>query len=131
MKNIYITNKILGDRDIEDDLMRRGYIILCKNIVIDGNKLDLIAQKDGEIVGICIKTRIGDFNFSNLTQPEFSLLSSVIERFISGSERLRSKPWRLDILNISLDRRGKPISLSHIENFRPSFVSRETCINPS
>lgn len=91
-------------------LRKRGYSILEKNYRTRFGEVDIIAEKEGVVVFLEVKTR-RDHQFGF---PEESVdwrkrekLTRVAEAYLQTS-RLEHRPARFDILSITWDGRSEP-----------------------
>ncbi len=105
-----------GEREAEKYLKKKGYRILDRNFRIKGGELDLVAEKDGEIVFVEVRTRERD----DFMDPIFSItpkkrrsLRRAAEVYLL-SRGLDLAPCRFDV--ITLVREGNSLKINHYEN---------------
>lgn len=114
---------IMGDREIEAFLLRKGFRIIGKDV--RGLKGDLpiriVSQIDGVVVGCDLRISIGDKTTTSNDPRRIISLYKTLSLYTNRSESLRNKDKRLDILNVTLNKKGRLVSISHLEN-----VSRGT-----
>jgi putative endonuclease len=102
-----------GENLASEYLIKNGYIILERNWVFDKAEIDIIAQKDEEIVFVEVKTRSGDyFGF-----PEEAVNNSKEENILRAAdayleEKELDNEIRFDVIAI-IFKAGKP-EISHI-----------------
>lgn len=96
-------------------LEQRGYTILERNWRRPCGELDLIAEREGEIVGVEVKTRTG----VAMGEPEEAVTRSkqrklmlTIQTYLmeSGAEQ---RPYRLDVLAVRLTPSGAHLETRH------------------
>lgn len=107
----------LGEALAADHLRERGYIIRAQNWRITGGELDIIAEKDDQIVFVEVKTRTGsttDTAFESLTARKRAALIRTAESYLASHE-LTEHAWRVDVIAIALRRNAAPI-IEHVEN---------------
>lgn len=98
-------------------LASQGYEILSRNWRCPGGELDIVAR-DGEcLVLVEVRTRRGQ----DLGSPEDSItpakqarLALLAEAYVSASDW--AGPWRIDVVAVEMDRRGRLQRLEHYEN---------------
>lgn len=100
-------------------LERRGYRIIDRNWRGRGGEIDIIAMDGDILVFVEVRQRTG----SNFGTAEASVDYRKLERIMdTADEYLQANPdyadliWRVDILAITLDRRGVVRRIEHIEN---------------
>jgi putative endonuclease len=107
-------------------LRNLGYIFLARNYTTPGLKgeIDLVGY-DGEVLAFVeVKTRTGDAPSGGLpedavTPEKRRVLSRIAWRFLSDW-RLRSTPWRFDVLAIESSPGRRPAVRLHKNAFPPS-----------
>jgi putative endonuclease len=98
-------------------LAAKGYQILARNWRCAEGELDLVAQ-DGECLAFVeVRTRRG----RALGSPEESITAAKQERLITlGQAYVQahewSGDWRIDVVAVEMDRRGRFLRLDHYEN---------------
>ncbi len=105
-----------GEREAEKYLKKKGYKIIARNFRVKGGELDIVAEKDGEIVFVEVRTRkSGEF-----MDPVYSIGPRKRERLRRAaqvflvSRGLDLLPCRFDV--ITLVGEGKGFTLEHYEN---------------
>jgi putative endonuclease len=98
-------------------LVEKGYRVVTRNWRRPFGELDLIAQ-DGEcLVFVEVRTRRGE----TLGSPEESITRRKKARLVALAESYAQESrwegdWRIDVIAIELDVRGRLIRLDHYEN---------------
>jgi len=110
----------LGQRGEElaaRQLATKGFEIVARNWRCETGELDLVAR-DGEcLVLIEVRTRRG----RSMGSPEESITTAKQARLIALSEAYVQEQkwagdWRIDVVAIEMDRRGRVLRLEHYEN---------------
>lgn len=100
-------------------LLQRGWTILERNWRCSCGELDILALDGDVLVAVEVKLRHG----AQRGAAEEALSAAQARRLLDAvSEYLASHPehadrmWRVDLLGITLDERGRLDRLTHIEN---------------
>jgi putative endonuclease len=108
----------LGESLAADYLSHHGYRILERNWRWTRGEIDLIAEKDGEIVFVEVKARrshrYGTPQDAVTRAKQHKLIQSAYA-YLEDSNRHRS-PWRIDVVALDLHADGQVERLDHIEN---------------
>jgi putative endonuclease len=108
----------LGEKEAQKFLKKRGFRIRETGFRCHHGEIDIVAQKKDYLVFVEVRTK------SNLEfgTPEESITQAKKERLIASAltyttthEKLPSL-WRIDIVAIELDEKGKTTRIEHIEN---------------
>jgi len=108
----------LGEKAAQKFLKKRGYRIRETGFRCRHGEIDIIAQKKDCLVFVEVRTK------SNLEfgTPEESITQAKKEKLIASAltyttthQKLPSL-WRIDVVAIELDERGKPKRIELIEN---------------
>ena len=105
-----------GERLAEQHLIEQGYTIIAKNWRCSAGELDLVAQQGAELVFVEVRTRRGAY----LGAPEESITPAKQTRLIRLAYTFLERwaepdiAWRIDIVAILLDRRGRVSRLNHL-----------------
>jgi putative endonuclease len=105
-----------GEKMASDYLEGIGYRVLDKNFRKREGEIDLIAEKDGEIAFIEVKTRGGGgFGYPEeaVDDEKIEKMTDVANLWLEEKEKLDNS-WRIDIIAIELDS-GTP-KITHIKN---------------
>lgn len=95
-------------------LLSEGYVIRHRNWRCGHKELDIVAEKDGMLVVVEVKTRT-DTLYGN---PEEAVSTGKIRRIVSSTDAYLRKfaidlPVRFDVITIVADEGGSPV-LNHI-----------------
>jgi putative endonuclease len=108
----------LGEKAARKFLKKRGYRIRETNFSCHHGEIDIIAQKKDWLVFVEVRTKSGlDFG-----TPEESITQAKKERLIASaltytSTHQKLPPlWRIDVVAIELDDKGKAKRIDLIEN---------------
>jgi putative endonuclease len=100
-------------------LEQHGCRILARNVRTRSGEIDLIAQDGEELAFVEVKarrgTRYGSPEEAITPRKQLKLLS-LAEAFIAKQVEFAGRAWRIDIVAIELDARGKVIRLNHIKH---------------
>lgn len=106
-----------GEERAARQLTARGYAILARNWRCEAGELDLVAQDGDTLVFVEVRTRRGQ----TLGAPEESVTAGKQARLIALAESyLQAHPWtgdwRIDVIAIETDRRGRLLRIDHYED---------------
>lgn len=109
-----------GEKIAADYLMHKGYEILIRNWRSPYGELDIIAQKDGVVAIVEVKTRRG----TSLGWPEESVTLRKQEHLINASqfffdenEKYAALPWQIDVIAILVEsEENGSFKIRHYEN---------------
>lgn len=98
-------------------LAARGYEILARNWRCTAGELDLVTQDGQCLVFVEVRTRRGQA----LGSPEESITAAKQERLIALGETYVQAhewagDWRIDVVAVEMDRRGRLLRVDHYEN---------------
>jgi len=113
----------LGDRGESIScgyLANCGYKILKRNYSCKFGEIDIIAEKEKNIIFIEVKTRTGNYfgepqEFVNFQKLE--KMDMAIDFFINEFEISEEYILRIDVIEILFDENGDKYKLNHIEDF--------------
>ncbi len=96
-------------------LLNKGYTILEKNYVIKNLEIDIIAEKDDEIVFVEVKTR----KSNEFVNPEDAVDTQKERNLLNASDLYMQKFeldlfYRIDLISIVLN--DKEFTINHFEN---------------
>ncbi len=106
---------IHGERVAEEHLVGLGYRMLDRNWRWPKGELDLIAEQNGEIVFVEVKSR----RSQTFGRPEESITRAKRKKLIQsayaylGGAKREESPWRIDVVAIDMERDGTVIRLKH------------------
>jgi putative endonuclease len=98
-------------------LANRGYQIVEHNWRCAAGELDLVVRDDACLAFVEVRTRRGQA----MGSPEESITPSKQARLIALGEAYVQEhdwagPWRIDVVAIEMDARGRLLRLEHYEN---------------
>jgi putative endonuclease len=108
----------LGEEAARKFLKKRGYRIRETGFRCRHGEIDIIAQKKDYLVFVEVRTKT-NLEFGT---PEESITQSKKERLIASALTYTSTQqnipslWRIDVVAIELDDKGKTSRIEHIEN---------------
>lgn len=97
-------------------MQSEGYVVRHRNWRCGHKELDIVAEKDGILIVVEVKTRKNTF----FGQPEEAVTNGKIKRIVHSTDAYLRKyaidlPVRFDLITIITDENGEP-RLTHIEN---------------
>ena len=112
--------KRLGDAGEEmaaRELTRRGYTVRERNWRCPEGELDLVAEQDGALVFVEVRTRRGD----RFGTPEESITPVKRAHLIASAQAYLQAhsldcDWRIDVIAIEMSSRGELLRVDVIEN---------------
>jgi putative endonuclease len=109
---------ILGEKLAKDFLRKRGYRILEANYRCPEGEIDLVAKHKDYLVFIEVRTK----RSREFGSPEESITSTKKEKLRAVASHYHQthkdlpQLWRIDVVAVELDRKGKPSRIELIEN---------------
>lgn len=109
---------ILGEKLARDFLKKRGYRTLETNYRCPHGEIDIIAKHKDWLIFVEVRTKTS-LEFGS---PEESITSAKKDRIrATASHYQQTHPdlprlWRIDVVAVELDRKGKPSRVELIEN---------------
>ena len=105
-----------GEQEARSYLEKRGYHIVCTNWHFHHYELDIIAEKEDELIVVEVKTRSEDF----LVSPEDAVDEPKIRRIVQAADAYArlfnvELPIRFDIITLTKDAQG----VCHVEEHIP------------
>ncbi len=101
-------------------LKNKGYEILANNFTIRGGEIDLVALCGATLVFVEVKTRTGEsFGRGEESMNYFkrTRLHRTIERYLDRRGNREDTDYRVDLIEIELDRRTKALkNINHFED---------------
>ena len=98
-------------------LLSKGYTILERNFKIQGGEVDIIAEKDGEIIFVEVKTRSSEDFMPAIEAVDYhkrKRLRRAAEVYLLA-KGYQAKPCRFDVIAIVLQGR-KVVRFDHLKN---------------
>jgi len=108
----------LGEKAARKFLKKRGYRIREVGFRCPRGEIDIIAQQKDYLVFVEVRTKSNlDFGTpeESITQAKKKKLVALALTYTSTHQNLPSL-WRIDVVAIELDDKGKPKRIEHIEN---------------
>jgi len=108
----------LGEKEARKFLKKRSYRIRETNFRCSHGEIDIIAQKKDWLVFVEVRTKSNlDFGTpeESITQAKKKKLVALALTYTSTHQNLPPL-WRIDVVAIELDDKGKPKRIEHIEN---------------
>jgi putative endonuclease len=107
-----------GEDRARRHLQSNGYSILDSNFRTRNGEIDLIAERDGIVSFVEVRTRKGtEFGTpeESITREKQARLVAVAQEYMQLKE-LGDVDWRIDVVALTLDARGRLLRLEVIEN---------------
>ncbi len=107
----------LGEELAARELLRRGYVIHQRNWRCAAGEIDIVAQQEGSLVFVEVRTRRGD----QFGTPEESITPSKQAHLIAAAqtylqEQTLECDWRIDFVAVELSPRGELLRVDVLEN---------------
>jgi len=108
----------LGEKLAQKFLKKRGYHIYETNFYCQAGEIDIVARRRDYLVFIEVRTK-SNLDFGT---PEESITANKKKRLISSSLHYINThhglptPWRIDVVAIEIDDKGKTKRIELIEN---------------
>jgi putative endonuclease len=109
---------IFGQKLAVDYLRQKQYQILAENYSTRGGEIDIIAQKDGQIIFVEVKTRLS----RKYGLPEEAVSESKRQKMEQtafkylAENNVKEENFRFDILAIEIDKANKKALIRHHKN---------------
>jgi len=107
-----------GETLAKDYLVRHGYRIINANVKLSYQELDIIAEKDKQLVFVEVKTRISQFYGPAENAFQFTKLQRFrrgIEMYL-GNENLFAEEVRADLITVDIDHIKKTAKIKHYKD---------------
>lgn len=106
-----------GEELAAQHLGAKGYEIVARNWRCETGELDLVIRDAGELAFVEVRTRRG----KSMGSPEESITAAKQARLASlGEAYVQAHDWngfwRIDVVAIEMDRRGRLQRIDHYEN---------------
>jgi len=104
-----------------DYLIKNGYKILVRNFRFKKNEVDIIAEKDNQIIVVEVKARSTDF----FILPQEAVTKGKIKSIVSAANHFmeefnKNQEVRFDIISVLPDEK-RNLQIEHIENAFEAF----------
>lgn len=111
----------IGEFEAGVFVMKQGFKILVRNYTKPWGEIDIVAEKDGIIRFIEVKTSIYYPN-SSFT-PEIRVdwrkkqkLKRICETYLCESKASKDQEWQIDVISVILNEDDSVREINHIEN---------------
>ncbi|MGA9173468.1 MAG: YraN family protein [Thermoactinomyces sp.] len=107
----------LGENIAAHMLLEKGYVIVERNWTSRLGELDLIAQKDQQLVVVEVRTTCGGrygYGFQSVDFRKQQKVRRLAIQYIQ-QKQLEHLPVRFDVVSVLLDRELNPLQIEHIE----------------
>jgi len=109
---------ILGEKLAGDFLKKRGYRIYETNYRCPEGEIDIVARHKDSLVFIEVRTK-RSLQFGSpeesITPTKMERLRTVAAHYQQTHNNLPSS-WRIDVVAVEIDQKGKPLRIELIEN---------------
>lgn len=109
-----------GERLAAEYLAARGYAIRARNVRLPPwGEIDLVAERDGVLVLVEVRTRRGDGPgdaLDSLTPAKRRRMLRAARAYLAGLGDDDPPAARIDVIAVRLGRSGKLLGIDHIEN---------------
>lgn len=108
-----------GERLAERRLVGLGWTIVERKWRVRGGEIDLIALEGDELVFVEVKTRRGNSQGTAeeaVDERKAARLLALGEQYIGEHPEHAERFWRVDVVAITIDRRGAIERVSHLRN---------------
>ncbi|MBT4917522.1 YraN family protein [Candidatus Peregrinibacteria bacterium] len=117
---------ILGEEISKRYLESKGHQIMETNFHSRFGEIDIISEKDSEIIFTEVKTRTSN-KFGtpeeSLTQKKLNRIKKTVFHFLNTSTNLHNFNWRIDLITVRLDLGKSSAHLKHFKNINGSAYS--------
>ena len=110
MKEFNLQTGKLGEEIAKDYLEKKGYKIIEQNFKTKYAEIDLLAKKDGELILVEVRTKIGE----NFGSPEESLTKKKLKKLWFNARLVKAA--RIDAVCIVLKPDNSVERMEHYEN---------------
>jgi putative endonuclease len=107
-----------GENKAAEFLMEKGYRIIEMNFRKNYTEIDIIAQKNGLLVFVEVKTRVSDSfgkPFEAITKQKINNLVKTAQLYANFHPNL-PKSLRIDAIGVTVDKDGRIENIEHVEN---------------
>jgi putative endonuclease len=106
-----------GEELAAECLTGKGYEVLVRNWRCEAGELDLVARDDDCLAFVEVRTRRGramGLPEESITPAKQARLITLAEAYIQAEDWRGD--WRLDVVAIEMDERGRLLRIDHYEN---------------
>lgn len=106
-----------GEKIAADYLVNKGYKLLATNVRTPYGEIDLICQREGQIVFVEVKTRTSHtFGYpeESVNQRKQAHMLASAEYYLQEHEN--DGDWQFDMVAVEGSPSGKPPRITHFEN---------------
>ncbi len=120
-KESNISTGLLGESISCRYLKEQGYRIVTRNFLRKGGEIDIVAEKDGRLHFVEVKTISCENGNKSAWNPVDNLHSDKLKRIEAtvynylSTFHVKREDWQIDAVLINLDRRNKKASIELIE----------------
>jgi putative endonuclease len=107
-----------GERLAQTHLEERGYTVLETNYHIPSGEIDLVVEKDGQLVFVEVRTRTGTALGSpeeSITETKRSRLADCAQEYLEAVGAAGAE-WRIDVVALEVDPNGRVLRLDVVQN---------------
>jgi putative endonuclease len=108
-----------GEAAAAAHLTRQGYTLLARQWRCSAGEIDLVAQQRDVLVFVEVRTRRGGAYGSpeeSITAAKQARLVALAYAYLAAHELGDAQPWRIDVIAIEVDGRGRISRLEHLPN---------------
>ena len=109
----------VGEHHAQLILERKGMTFVESNWRAASGEIDLVMQDGDILVMVEVKVRRGDRAGAaeeSISRTKAARLLATGEWYVADHPEHADRPWRIDLVAITLDRRGVVIRMLHIED---------------
>jgi len=109
----------IGEQIAVDYLKKQGYYILERNFQKPWGEIDIIVQKDKEIIFIEVKTRTSPglaFPEENVGFNKKKKLIRTAQTYLLEKNYPVETSWQIDVIAVELNLQTRKANLKHIKN---------------
>lgn len=107
-----------GERLAREHLKQHGYRIIETNYRSSYGEMDIVAEKDGCLVFLEVRTRRGEkfgTPAESITPGKKERLINIANDYLQTHDNLPAQ-WRIDVVCVEVGTDGRPASIELIEN---------------
>ncbi len=115
----------LGENLAANYLVTDGYRVLCKNFRVQQGEIDLVVEKDQQLIFVEVKTRSYhsiDSAVANVNHKKQIHISRVAQEYCKQNPHFDNHNTRFDVIIVFHDSRHDTFSIKHFSDaFLPVF----------